>query len=151
MHSGGHLVAVNALTYYANEGISGCLDIVCKYPTKANIQQKIMIGGFHCLVECGWMWEKVKRCFSVEDSDFKDMETRLMARNLYVTHLIGSVYLRGSPSSVLHIVLLHLGTNFWTGSNVTCRLVEKRGKKGGGGEKKQRREQGKGCSYIKTW
>lgn len=58
------------------------------------------------------------------------METRVMVRNLYVTHLIGSVYLRGSPSSVLYIVLLHLGTNFWTGSNVTCRLVEKNGKKG---------------------
>lgn len=31
----------------------------------------------------------------------------------------------GSPCSVLHVVLLHLGTNFWTGSDVTCRLEEK--------------------------
>lgn len=38
----------------------------------------------------------------------------------------------GSPSSILHIVLLHLGANFWTGSDVTCRLEEKwgRGSKG---------------------
>lgn len=60
-------------------------------------------------------------------------------KNLYVTHLIGSIYLSGSPGSVLHIVLLHLGTNFWTGSNVTCRLEEKkRGRRGKG----QNRERG---------
>lgn len=50
-----------------------------------------------------------------------------------VTHLIGSVYLRGSPSGVLHIVLLHLGADFRAGSDVTCRLE-------GGEETKKRRE-----------
>lgn len=40
-------------------------------------------------------------------------------------YLIGSVYLGGSPSSILHIVFFHLGTNFWTGSNVACRLDRK--------------------------
>lgn len=40
-------------------------------------------------------------------------------------YLVGSVYLWGSPSSILHIVFFHLGTNFWTGSNVACRLVRK--------------------------
>lgn len=48
-----------------------------------------------------------------------------------VTHLIGSVDLRGGPSSVLHVVLLHLGTDFGTGSDVTCRLGEKEKNKGG--------------------
>lgn len=57
--------------------------------------------------------------------------------NECVTHLIGSVYLRGSPSGVLHIVLLHLGADFRAGSDVTCRL------EGGGGETKKRREMGK--------
>ena len=42
--------------------------------------------------------------------------------NCYMTHLIGPVYLSGSPGGVLHIVLLHLGTNLWTCSDVTCRL-----------------------------
>lgn len=67
--------------------------------------------------------------------------------NECVTHLIGSVYLRGSPSGVLHIVLLHLGADFRAGSDVTCRLeVGGRNKeeKGNGktstehGEKKRR-------------
>lgn len=47
------------------------------------------------------------------------------SRQSLLTHLIGSVYFSGSPSSILHIVLLHLGTNFRTGSDVTCRLEEK--------------------------
>lgn len=52
--------------------------------------------------------------------------------NLYVkitklleTHLVGSVYLISGPSSILDIVFLHLGTDFRTGSNVTCRLKKK--------------------------
>lgn len=76
------------------------------------------------------MWENVKRCFLVED---KDVDAKVMTRKRHVTHLIGSVYLRCRPSSVLHVVLLHLGTNFRTGSDVTCRLVEKNRGGGGGG------------------
>ena len=43
-----------------------------------------------------------------------------------VTHLIGFVYLIGGPGSILNIVLLHLGTNFRTGSNVARRLQVRR-------------------------
>lgn len=61
-----------------------------------------------------------------------------MTRKRHVTHLIGSVNLRSSPSSILHVVLLHLGTNFRTGSDVTCRLVEKREGRGGHRENRGR-------------
>lgn len=104
------------------------------------------------------MWEKLKRCYFSSrqrhqryGSGTKSNENAgknqicstatlsSLMKNLYVTHLIGSIYLSGSPGSVLHIVLLHLGTNFWTGSNVTCRLEEKkRGRRGKG----QNRERG---------
>lgn len=60
-----------------------------------------------------------------------------------LTHLIGSIYLSGSPGSILHIVLLHLGTDFGTGSDVARRLEEK--------GKTEEREQEKECPYIKTW
>lgn len=59
------------------------------------------------------------------------------------THLIGSVYLRGSPSGVLHIVLLHLGTDFGAGSDVTCRLEE--------GEGWGHRKEGKWENKHRTW
>ena len=67
--------------------------------------------------------------------------------NPYLTHLIGSIYLRGSPSSVLHIVLLHLGTNFWTGSDVTCRLEGKKRK--GEEEEVKERTGGRGVLISK--
>lgn len=85
------------------------------------------MGGFHCLArDVGKRIEMFlsRTQFPVR---WRRMEN---AGNECATHLIGSVYLRGSPSSVLHIVLLHLGTNFRTGSDVTCRL--KKGKEGKG-------------------
>lgn len=73
--------------------------------------------------------------------------------NQCVTHLVSSIYLGGGPSGVLHIVLLHLGTNFWTGSDVTCRLRrgKKKKKKKIKGVEEVKERTGKGCSYIKTW
>lgn len=63
------------------------------------------------------------------------------------SHLVGSIYLSSSPSRIFDIVLLYLGADFGTGSDVTCRLREKTEK----GRKSWRREQGKKCSTIKTW
>lgn len=57
-------------------------------------------------------------------------------------YLIGSVYLWSSPSSILHVVLFHLGTHFWTGSNVACRLVNKR---------EATKNKGKPCQVKMEW
>ena len=94
---------------------------------------KTLIGGFRCL--------GIEEIKGVEDGE------KNAGKNQLVTHLIGFIYLSGSPSSILYIVLLHLGTDFRAGSDVTCRLKEKNRKR----KKKQRREQRKECSYIKTW
>lgn len=158
----GHLVLVNTFHMLCKWGeISGCLDIVCKYPMEAKknnrrikINQDTVIVGFKPLVEWRNMWEQKKT--ETKNVAGKVMRVmRMVARLKYivqvdtltVTHLIGSIYLSGSPGSILHIVLLHLGTNLWAGSDVACRLEGKKEN----GRKKQRREQGKGCSYIKTW
>lgn len=59
-----------------------------------------------------------------------------------IAYLIGSVYLWGSPSSILHVVFFHLGTHFWTGSNVACRLDNK-------GE--ATKNKGKSCHVKVDW
>lgn len=43
-------------------------------------------------------------------------------RQLYVSHLIGSVDLRGSPGSILHVVLFYLCAHFRATGYVTCWL-----------------------------
>ena len=53
------------------------------------------------------------------------------------TYLIGSVDLTGSPGGVFHIVLLHLGADFWAGCKMTGRLNPGEGE---GGNKKSMRE-----------
>lgn len=104
------------------------------------------MGGFHCLArDVGKRIEMFlsRTQFPVR---WRRMEN---AGNERATHLIGSVYLRGSPSSVLHIVLLHLGTNFWTGSDVTCRL--NKGKKGKGKTIQRMSEQGTAMFFYQNW
>lgn len=98
------------------------------------------------------MWEQAKRAVfqymtHTENVVAKVMRVmRMVARIKYivVTNLIGSIYLSGSPSSVLHVVLLHLGTNLWAGSDVACRLEEKTENEGGrrSGEVEERRGEG---------
>lgn len=65
------------------------------------------------------------------------------------THLISTVYLRGGPSCVLHIVLLHLGTDFGAGGDVTCRLKRGGYRREGKWENKHRiwREN----SFFQNW